>query len=307
MSIPNVPSSSALSGIYAAAVTPLDDAGQPDLDALPALLDHLANRGCHGALLLGTTGEGPSLSLDERIAVIRAGLAYRDTARPAFKILAGTGCASLPDTIGLTRAAFDAGADGVVTLPAFYYKGLDPAGLAHYFEQVVQAAVPSDGRLLVYHIPQTSGVPVPAETIAALRQRLPNQVYGMKNSQDDRAHLLDTIEAFPGFAVFAGSDSLLTDGLAAGGAGGITALSNITSPLNRAIWDAHQAGAAAPEAQAALVQARAAVRGLNGPAAMKAVLRDLFHFPDWAVRAPLEPLSPEQRRTLAEALAVLLA
>jgi 4-hydroxy-tetrahydrodipicolinate synthase len=300
------PQSNDLRGIYAAAVTPLDSSGRPALDAFPRLLEHLASRGCHGALLLGTTGEGPSFSVSERKAVIREALLYRDASRQSFKILAGTGCASLSDTIELTRAAFDLGVDGVVTLPAFFYKGVDAAGLAAYFEQVVQAAMPADGRLLVYHIPQVSGVAIPAQTVAALRERLPQQVYGMKDSQDDRTHLLDTIEQFPGFQVFAGSDSLLSEALSAGGVGGITALSNVTSPLNRAIWDAHQAGGAAPEAQAALVRARAAVLGLSGPAAMKAALAELFGFPDWPVRPPLQPLSPEQRRTFTEALAALL-
>jgi 4-hydroxy-tetrahydrodipicolinate synthase len=296
-----------LRGIYAAAVTPMDSSGELSLGALPALLEHLASRGCHGALVLGTTGEGPSFSVAERKAVIREAVAFRAASHGPFRILAGTGCASLADTIELTHAAFDLGVDGVVALPAFFYKAVDPAGLAAYFEAVVRAAVPSDGRLLVYHIPQVSGVGIPAQSLAALRERLPAQVYGMKDSQDDRAHLLDTIEHFPGFQVFAGSDSLLTEGLAAGGAGGITALANVTSPLNRAIWDAHQAGRTAPEAQAALVRARAAIVGLNGPAAAKAALADLFGFPSWTVRPPLQPLTPEQRRTLSASLAALLS
>src|SRR4051812_5864862 len=100
------PQSNDLRGIYAAAVTPLDSAGRPAVDALPGLLEHLATRGCHGALLLGTTGEGPSFSIAERKAVIREAVAYRDASRRPFKILAGTGCASLSDTIELTRAAF---------------------------------------------------------------------------------------------------------------------------------------------------------------------------------------------------------
>src|SRR4051812_33442546 len=87
-----------LRGIYAAAVTPLESSGQPALGALPALLEHLASRGCHGALVLGTTGEGPSFSVAERKAVIREAVAYRDAARRPFRILAGTGCASLSDT-----------------------------------------------------------------------------------------------------------------------------------------------------------------------------------------------------------------
>jgi 4-hydroxy-tetrahydrodipicolinate synthase len=129
----------------------------------------------------------------------------------------------------------------------------------------------------------------------------------MKDSQDDLPHALEVTRQFPGFHVFSGSDSILSDTLAAGGAGSITALANVTSPLNRAVWDAVQGGGTAPEAQAALVRARQAITGLNGPAAMKAVLADLFGFPDWPVRPPLEPLTPEQRTGLRNAMAELIA
>lgn len=294
-------------GVFAAAVTPLTSALAPDLDALPALIDFLAGRGCHGALLLGTTGEGPAFSVAERIEVLRAGLRHRDGALPGFQVLAGTGCASLPDTIALTKAAFDLGADGVVVLPAFYFKGVGVDGLVHYFDELVRAAVPPEGALLVYHIPQVSGVGIPAGAIARLRERFPRQVFGMKDSQDEWAHTQSVLAQFPGFGVFLGSDSLISQGLAAGAAGSITALANVLSPLDREVWDAHQAGRAAPEAQARLARGRAAVKGLNAPAALKSVLADLFGFPLWGVRPPLEPLGAEQRQRLSAALADLLA
>ena len=297
---------STLQGVIAAAVTPLRLDGQADLAALPRLIDFLAGRGCQGILLLGTTGEGPSFSVAERTEVLREGLRHRAAAWPGLKLLAGTGCANLSDTIALTRAAFDLGADAVVTLPAFYYKGVSPEGITAYFEAVLRRAVPATGRLLAYHIPQVSGVAVPAASIRALRQRFPDQMWGMKDSQDDLPHTLAITGQFPGFHVFAGSDSILTDALAGGAAGSITALANVTSPLNRAVRDAHQHGRAAPEAQQALVRARQAVKGLSGPAAMKAVLADLFGFPEWSVRAPLEPLAADTRARLSAAMAELL-
>ena len=307
MPVPPTLATSTLEGVIAAAVTPLSPDGQLDLAALPRLIDFLAGRGCQGVLLLGTTGEGPSFSVAERTEVLREGLRHRAAAWPDLKLLAGTGCASLSDTITLTRAAFDLGADAVVTLPAFYYKGVSPEGITAYFEQVVRQAVPATGRLLAYHIPQVSGVAIPAASIRALRQRFPDQVWGLKDSQDDLPHTLEITGQFPGFHVFAGSDSILTDALAGGAVGSITALSNVTSPLNRAVWDAHQRGGAAPEAQQALVRARQVVKGLSGPAAMKAVLADLFGFPEWPVRAPLEPLPAETRARLSAAMAELLA
>ncbi len=298
-----------LRGVYAAAVTPLTADLTPDLAALPALLDFLAQRGCHGALLLGTTGEGTSFSVAEHLDVLREGLRYRDTARPEFRILAGTGAASLTDAIAITHGAFDLGADAVVTLPPFYYKGPSPAGLVAYYDALVRAAVPADGRLLGYHIPQMSGVALPAETLRTLRERFPRQFYGIKDSQDDLAHTLGVIEGVPGLGVFAGSDSIMAATLAAGSAGAITALANVTSPLNRALWDAHQAGdtPAVEAAQAKLVRARQVVKGLSGPGLQKATLADLFGFPLWPVRPPLEPLEAGKRATAVAGLAELLA
>ncbi len=171
----------------------------------------------------------------------------------------------------------------------------------------MRSAVPADGRLLVYHIPQVSGVAIPAASLRTLRRQFPEQVWGMKDSQDDLAHTLETTREFPGFHVFAGSDSILTESLDGGACGSITALANVTSLLNRAVWDAHQKGSTAPEAQQALVRARQVVKGLSGPAAMKAALADLFGFPDWPVRAPLEPLPAETRTRLIADLAELLS
>ena len=294
-----------LAGVFAAAVTPLTADLQLDLSALPGLLEFLGGRGCHGALLLGTTGEGPSFSVRERADIFREAARWRAASRPDFKLLAGTGCANLADTIDLTRAAFELGVDGVVTLPAFYYKGVGPEGIAAYFERIVQEAVPAEGRLLVYHIPQVSGVGIPPQSVARLRERFPRQIVGMKDSEDNLAHTLATTQAFPGFRVFAGSDSIFADALAGGAVGCITALCNVLSPLNRAVWEAHLRGTTAPEGQAALTLARQIVKGLNGPAAMKSALADLFGFPRWGVRPPLEPLSVEQSHRLMEELAAL--
>jgi 4-hydroxy-tetrahydrodipicolinate synthase len=296
----------ALPGIHAAVVSPLTPALQLDPDALPPLLDFLAARGCHGVVLLGTTGEGPSFSVDERAAFIKAAIDYRDARLPHLALIAGTGCANLTDTQALTRAAFDAGADAALVLPAFYFKGVSAAGLAAYFEAILQSAVPTDGRLLVYHIPQVSGIGIPAETVATLRARYPQQAWGMKDSQDHLPHTQAMLRDFPGFGVFTGSDSTLSDALAAGAVGGITALANITSPLNRQVWDAHQRGEGAPEAQARLNRARQVVAGLSGSAVMKFALAELFGFPRWPVRPPLSELPAEAQARLAVELRELL-
>src|SRR4030042_4439894 len=95
---------SLLAGVYAAVVTPLKPDLSPDLDGLTSLIQFLANRGCHGVLLMGTTGEGPSFSREERLLVYKAATEIRQS-QPGFILLAGTGTPSLEDTIFLTQSA----------------------------------------------------------------------------------------------------------------------------------------------------------------------------------------------------------
>src|SRR5574337_791676 len=141
-----------LSGIYAAAVTPLYPDYSIDVSAIPYVLDFLARRGCHGALLFGTTGEGPSFAPEERIEACKAALKVRQ-AHPDFKLLLGTGTPSLDETAALTRAAFDLGFDGAVVLPPYYFRTVSDDGLFAWFSEVIKRAVPGDGALFGYHIP----------------------------------------------------------------------------------------------------------------------------------------------------------
>jgi 4-hydroxy-tetrahydrodipicolinate synthase len=142
-----------LAGIYCAAVTPLKSDFTPDLDAIPVLLDFLAKRGCHGVLMLGTTGEGPSFSPQERHDILYAALKIRQD-HPSLKVLVGTGTPSLSETILLTKTAFDLGVDGVVVLPPYYYRGATDEGLFNYFGELIRKGMPKDGCLLGYHIPR---------------------------------------------------------------------------------------------------------------------------------------------------------
>jgi len=93
-------------GVFAAAVTPIKSDQTLDIESIPQLLSFLAQRGCHGALLFGTTGEGPSFAANERIGLMRAAAQAR-LALPEFQLMAGTGTPSLEETIALTHAAFD--------------------------------------------------------------------------------------------------------------------------------------------------------------------------------------------------------
>jgi len=296
-----------LAGIYAAAVTPADSTGRPRLDDVPVLLDFLAQRGCHGALLLGTTGEGPSFAPEERVAVMQAATHVRET-RPDFRLLAGTGTPSLSETLALTRAAFNLGFDGVVVLPPYYFRDASEDGLYQWFAELLTTAVPADGALLGYHIPQVSGVGLSLDLLARLRDAFPNFV-GLKDSTGNPDYAAALGARFgDDLLVLSGNDRLLTHALAHHAGGAITALANLASPWLREIWDAHQQGNPAPDAQATLNRGRDALEAFPpfGPT-IKALLHTLHGFPQWGVRPPLAPLESEQAAEASEKMRQALA
>jgi len=286
-----------LSGVYVAAVTPLTNDLTPDLAAIPALMDFYVQRGCHGALLLGTTGEGPSFSPTEREAIFQAAAGVKQT-HPDFRLLAGTGTPSLDETIQLNNIAFDLGFDGVVTLPPFYFRTAQEDGLYDWFSRVIKKSIPPDRWLLGYHFPKVSGVPLTHSLLSRLRDNYPDQFGGAKDSTGDLTNTQTLAAALPDQAILVGNDRLMTSGLNAGSAGCITALANLVSPLLREVYDAHAAGSSDTAAAQAAVQAaqekinaaRTVLDELNPfPSALKGLLAELHGFPLWPVKPPLLP------------------
>ncbi len=280
-------------GVWAAALTPMDASGRVRPQDLPALLDDLARQGAHGALLLGTTGEGPSCSLAERLALMQVAATARP--RPDFRLLVGTGTPSLDDTVWLTRAAFDLGFDGVVVLPPYYFRGADEPGLLAWFGQVLRRAVPADGALFAYHIPQVSGVGLSLEVLARLKDAFPRRFVGLKDSSGDPAWAQALAARFGrDLRVFTGNDRLLSHAWRHGAAGAITALGNLAAGVLRATWDALEQGRDASAGQRALDALRTEMEALGVFAAgLKAVAPALRGWPRWGLKPPLRAPAAE--------------
>ncbi|HEY9153425.1 MAG TPA: dihydrodipicolinate synthase family protein [Anaerolineales bacterium] len=283
-----------LSGVYAAAVTPLKSDSSPDLEAVAPFLAFLASRGCHGALIFGTTGEGPSFSPSERADVWRAAVKVREQF-PDFKLFAGTGTPSLTETINLTKLAFDLGFDAVVTLPPYYFRKATDDGLFNWFEQVITKSVPSDGYLFGYHIPSTSGVGFSFDLLARLKDSFPNQFAGIKDSSHDEGFTRTLGKTFgTDLIVFNGTDSDFAFALQNHAAGCITALANIISPSLREIYDAFINGKDTSSLQTKVSEQRHILEKYQPfPPLLKALLAQLYDQPRWHVRPPLVELSKE--------------
>jgi 4-hydroxy-tetrahydrodipicolinate synthase len=276
-------------GTVPALVTPFTEGGaEVDLDLMDAHVAWLAERGVEIVSPLGTTGEGPSLSLAERKAVIE-----RLAAHPAgVDLLPGTGCTALPETIELSRFAVERSVAGILVAPPWYYDAT-PAGTTRYFSALLQA-LPGQARVFLYHIPAVTGVPVEDETIRALRDRFGELVAGAKDSSGDLEHARGWIDEFPELAIFPGSDALAAGARAAGAAGTITLLGNLLPEELNGI----RAGEAVEERQRLLTAVRELTQQFPRHAAVKYLLHLVSGLPRSAVRPPLEELTPGQESEL---------
>jgi 4-hydroxy-tetrahydrodipicolinate synthase len=283
-----------LYGVFAAAVTPLNEDYSIQMKALPGLLHFLAQRGCHGVLLFGTTGEGPSFSIEERCRVFQLAADIRQEL-PNFRLLAGTGTPSLEDTIKLTCAAYENGFDAAVVLPPYYFRKATEDGLFAWYECVIRRSVPKDGVLLGYHFPVMSGVPLSIELLSRLKDAFPAQFGGLKDSSGDLdyTHLLD--QRFGSdLMVLIGNDHLFSQALHCHVSGCITAMANLFSPLLRRVWDSFHSGQPDQTAQAQIDDLRNILDSYPpNPAIIKALLPRLYNLPAWSVRPPLVPLKPD--------------
>ncbi len=295
-------SSHPLAGVYAAAVTPIRASDSTlDHESVPALLRFLAARGCHGAVLFGTTGEGPSFSPSERESLLRSARAYRSQLR-GFKLIAGTGTPSLSESIDLTKLAFDLGYDAALLVPPYYFRKATDDGLFAWFSELINKAVPKDRYILGYHFPNVAGIGFSIELLARLKDAFPTQFAGIKDSSHDADFARNVGEKFgDDLVALTGTDTYLQMAMENKAAGCITAAANLISPDLRKAWDLIRAGQDPSEVQARINQQRHILEKYPPfPPTIKALLHKLHDLPRWAVKPPLESLSAELEEKVFE-------
>ena len=283
-------------GVNAAVLTPMNADFSVDLDRMAAHCRWLLANGCNGLGVLGTTGEANSLGIEERIATME-GLVARGV--PAGRLMPGTGTTALTDTVLLTRHAVALGCPGALLLPPFYYKNPSDDGLFAYFSEVVQRTG-GDIKIYLYHFPQQAVIGFGLDLVGRLLAAFPGVVKGIKDSSGDFANGRAYAEAFArdGFEVYAGDDSLLRQMLAAGGAGCITAASNVTCAVGARVY-AERDSTEGEAAQRILTATRKAVTSVPLIPGLKALVARNTGDPGWrTIRPPHTRLSVAQEAAL---------
>jgi 4-hydroxy-tetrahydrodipicolinate synthase len=291
-------------GVVAPVLTPFTADLRPDAGRF---VDHcrwlLARHA--GLAMFGTTSEANSLSVGERTELLDRAIAGGcDPAR----MMPGTGCCSLPDTVTLTAHAVRHGCAGVLMLPPFYYKGVSDEGLFRHYSEVVQRVGDARLRIYLYHIPPMAAVGISPGLTERLLKAYPGAIAGMKDSSGDWENSRTFLEAFAatGFDFFVGSEGFLLANMRHGGAGCISATANVNpAAIHRLYLEWQQPTAEAQQAKLNVV--RDAV-GKNFPmiAALKQVVADSRRDSSWAtVRPPLVELNAAQAAELRAGLAVI--
>ncbi len=285
-----------LNGVWCPALMPLDADLEPDVGKFVDHCRWVLEEGCHGLVMFGTTGEANSFSVEERIRVLDAAI---DAGLPAERMMVGTGCAALPDTVRLTRHAVERGALGILMLPPFYYKGASDEALAASYDRVIEGVGTDDFRLVLYHIPGVSGVPITPELVDLIQARHPKTLAGIKDSTGDWDHSKMLISRFSDLAVFPGAENLVAAGVDAGGAGCISAGCNVNARAIRELYDAALAGGDIAERHSEVERLRTILQRYALIPAMKQMLADAKGDPGWArLRPPLMPLSADDASAL---------
>jgi 4-hydroxy-tetrahydrodipicolinate synthase len=296
-----------IGGALAPVLTPFDEDREPDFPAFLAHCRWLLDSGA-GLAIFGTNSEAASLSTDERIALtdglIEAGI-------PSDRLMPGTGACSVKDAIRLTRHAVQNGAAGVLMLPPFYFKNVSDEGVFSYYADVIDAVAEPNLAIYLYHIPQLTQVPITLSLIERLLKRYPRAIAGAKDSSGDWANSKAMIESFAqeGFDVFPASEVFLSDSLAIGGAGCISATVNINPAAISGLFRALQGGQPTHETQplqARVDEVRRTFQSFELIPAMKSALAHFTGREAWKiVRPPLTPLGQPVQSDLLKKLASL--
>ena len=278
-------------GILAASLTPLTADGTPDGPALARHVQHLLHTGCDAVLLFGTTGEGLSFTVEERIAALDTVL---DTDVSPHRLLVGTGALPLPDAVTLTTHATQQNVGGVLIMPPFHLPTPTDDGVREAYDRVVQGVGDSSLQLYFYHYPELFGLAVRFPIIEELRSRYPEVVAGVKDSSGEWDYFETLCTSFPDLQMFTGTERLLTPGLEAGGAGCISATANLTAPIAQAARQAWKRGEDPTPIQSALTQRREALSRFHNIPALKQMMAWRDDRDGWTrVRPPLAPVEPQ--------------
>ena len=213
-------------GIYAASLSIFNQDLSLDIDSTINHSENLIQAGCHGCVLLGSTGQAQLISSREKKKLIEK--LHNNKFKDYFMI--GTGNNALNENIEIMKHSIDNGINRFLLMPPAYYK-YDDEGAYSFFANVVQK-VP-ESKIILYNFEKLSGYKFNVQIVEKLAKDFPQQIVGVKDS----TYNLYEVLKIPNFLIFPGSETKLLKGLELGNSGIISAICNVTASLARKVYD----------------------------------------------------------------------
>lgn len=289
------PKRAMLTGSLVAIVTPMHADGSLDLPRLRKLIDFHVTNGTAGIVIVGTTGESPTVSVDEHCELIRTAVQH---AAKRVPVIAGTGANSTAEAIELTRFAKEVGADyGLSVVP--YYNKPTQEGLYQHFKKIAETV---DLPLILYNVPSRTVADLSSDTAARLAQ-VPG-IVGIKDATGDIPRVSDLLRKVPAnFAVYSGNDDSALALICMGGHGVISVVANVAPRQMHDMCAAALEGdvARAREINRALLSLHARLFIEANPIPVKWAMKEMGLI-ESGIRLPLTPLSAQHHETVRAAL-----
>ncbi|MBU8686082.1 4-hydroxy-tetrahydrodipicolinate synthase [Priestia megaterium] len=284
--------------VATAMVTPFDHKGNIDFEKTTQLINYLISNGSDALVIAGTTGESPTLSTEEKLALFRHSVKVVDGRVP---VVAGTGSNNTYASIELTKKAEEIGVDAIMIVAPYYNKP-NQEGLYQHFKTIAES---TELPVMLYNIPGRSVINMSVDTIVRLAE-LPN-VVALKDASGDLDAMTAIItQTSDDFALYSGDDGLTLPVLAIGGTGIISVASHIIGNEMQEMVKLYESGnpKEAAKIHQRIVPVMKSLFAAPSPTPVKTALQ-LKGLDVGSVRLPLVPLTEEERQTLVSTLNTL--
>ncbi|KRD89758.1 4-hydroxy-tetrahydrodipicolinate synthase [Bacillus sp. Root147] len=284
--------------VATAMVTPFDHRGNIDFEKTTQLINYLISNGSDALVIAGTTGESPTLSTEEKLALFRHSVKVVDGRVP---VVAGTGSNNTYASIELTKKAEEIGVDAIMIVAPYYNKP-NQEGLYQHFKTIAES---TELPVMLYNIPGRSVINMSVETIVRLAE-LPN-VVALKDASGDLDAMTAIIaQTSNDFALYSGDDGLTLPVLAIGGTGIISVASHVIGNEMQEMVKLYESGnpKEAAKIHQRIVPVMKSLFAAPSPTPVKTALQ-LKGLDVGSVRLPLVPLTEEERQTLVSTLNTL--
>lgn len=284
--------------VATAMVTPFDHKGNIDFEKTTQLINYLISNGSDALVIAGTTGESPTLSTEEKLALFRHSVKVVDGRVP---VVAGTGSNNTYASIELTKKAEEIGVDAIMIVAPYYNKP-NQEGLYQHFKTIAES---TELPVMLYNIPGRSVINMSVDTIVRLAE-LPN-VVALKDASGDLDAMTAIIaQTSDDFALYSGDDGLTLPVLAIGGTGIISVASHVIGNEMQEMVKLYESGnpKKAAKIHQRIVPVMKSLFAAPSPTPVKTALQ-LKGLDVGSVRLPLVPLTEEERQTLVSTLNTL--